>query len=41
MPRVLQDHPVSTGVQMATSVELGILENSPGSVMLKHASGGV
>jgi len=41
VPRVLQDHPVSNGVQMATSVVLRILENSPGCVRLKHASGGV
>ena len=36
VPWVLQDHPVSTGVQMAPSVILRILKNSPGCVMLKH-----
>jgi 4-hydroxy-tetrahydrodipicolinate synthase len=36
VPWVLQDHPVSTGVQMATSVILRILKNSPTCVMLKH-----
>ena len=41
VPRVLQDHPVSNGVQMATTLVLRILENSPGCVRLKHASGGV
>jgi 4-hydroxy-tetrahydrodipicolinate synthase len=35
-PWVLQDHPVSTGVQMSTSVVLRILKNSPTCVMLKH-----
>ncbi|MDB5898397.1 MAG: dihydrodipicolinate synthase-like protein [Ramlibacter sp.] len=35
-PWVLQDHPVSTTVQMSTSVILRILKNSPGCVMLKH-----
>ncbi len=32
----LQDHPVSTTVQMSTSVILRILKNSPHCVMLKH-----
>lgn len=36
VPWVLQDHPVSTGVQMATGVVLRILKNSPSCVMLKH-----
>ena len=36
VPWVLQDHPVSTGVQMSTSVILRILQNSPTCVMLKH-----
>jgi 4-hydroxy-tetrahydrodipicolinate synthase len=36
VPWVLQDHPVSTGVQMSTAVILRILKNSPGCVMLKH-----
>ena len=36
VPWVLQDHPVSTGVQMATGVVLRILKNSPNCVMLKH-----
>jgi 4-hydroxy-tetrahydrodipicolinate synthase len=36
VPWVLQDHPVATGVQMATSVILRILKNSPTCVMLKH-----
>jgi 4-hydroxy-tetrahydrodipicolinate synthase len=36
VPWVLQDHPVSTGVQMATPVVLRILKNSPTCVMLKH-----
>jgi len=36
VPWVLQDHPVSTGVQMTASVILRILKNSPGCVMLKH-----
>jgi len=36
VPWVLQDHPVSTGVQMATPVILRILKNSPTCVMLKH-----
>jgi 4-hydroxy-tetrahydrodipicolinate synthase len=36
VPWCLQDHPVSTGVQMSTSVVLRILKNSPTCVMLKH-----
>ena len=36
VPWVLQDHPVSTTVQMATPVILRILKNSPTCVMLKH-----
>ena len=36
VPWVLQDHPVSTGVQMSTSVILRIIKNSPTCVMLKH-----
>ena len=36
VPWCLQDHPVSTGVQMAPSVILRILKNSPTCVMLKH-----
>jgi len=36
VPWVLQDHPVSTGVQMAPSVILRILKNSSTCVMLKH-----
>ncbi|WP_151637658.1 dihydrodipicolinate synthase family protein [Noviherbaspirillum aerium] len=36
VPWCLQDHPVSTGVQMSTSVILRILKNSPSCVMLKH-----
>ncbi|WP_019142790.1 dihydrodipicolinate synthase family protein [Noviherbaspirillum massiliense] len=36
VPWVLQDHPVSTGVQMSTPVVLRILKNSPTCVMLKH-----
>jgi 4-hydroxy-tetrahydrodipicolinate synthase len=36
VPWVLQDHPVSTTVQMSTSVILRILKNSPTCVMLKH-----
>lgn len=36
VPWVLQDHPLSTGVQMSTSVVLRILKNSPQCVMLKH-----
>lgn len=36
VPWVLQDHPVSTGVQMSTPVILRILNNAPTCVMLKH-----
>jgi 4-hydroxy-tetrahydrodipicolinate synthase len=36
VPWCLQDHPVSTGVQMSTSVVLRIMKNSPTCVMLKH-----
>lgn len=36
VPWVLQDHPVSTGVQMSTSVILRIIKNSSTCVMLKH-----
>ncbi|MDH5538479.1 MAG: dihydrodipicolinate synthase family protein [Rhizobacter sp.] len=36
VPWVLQDHPVSTGVQMSTAVILRIVMNSPSCVMLKH-----
>jgi 4-hydroxy-tetrahydrodipicolinate synthase len=36
VPWVLQDHPVSTGVQMSASVVLRIIKNSPTCVMLKH-----
>jgi len=36
VPWVLQDHPVSTGVQMSIAVVLRILKNSPHCVMLKH-----
>lgn len=36
VPWVLQDHPVSTGVQMSTGVVLRILKNAPSCVMLKH-----
>lgn len=36
VPWVLQDHPVSTGVQMSASVVLRIIGNSPTCVMLKH-----
>ena len=36
VPWVLQDHPVSTGVQMSTGVVLRILKNAPTCVMLKH-----
>ena len=36
VPWVLQDHPVSTGVQMSTAVVLRILKNSPTCIMLKH-----
>jgi 4-hydroxy-tetrahydrodipicolinate synthase len=36
VPWVLQDHPVSTGVQMSPAVILRILKHSPTCVMLKH-----
>lgn len=36
VPWVLQDHPVSTGVQMSASAVLRIINNSPTCVMLKH-----
>ena len=36
VPWVLQDHPVSTGVQMSAAVILRIIKNSPNCVMLKH-----
>jgi 4-hydroxy-tetrahydrodipicolinate synthase len=36
VPWALQDHPVSTTVQMSTQVILRILKNSPTCVMLKH-----
>jgi 4-hydroxy-tetrahydrodipicolinate synthase len=36
VPFVLQDHPVSTGVQMPTSVILRIIKAMPSCVMLKH-----
>lgn len=36
VPWVLQDHPVSTGVQMSASVVTRILKNAPNCVMLKH-----
>jgi 4-hydroxy-tetrahydrodipicolinate synthase len=36
VPWVLQDHPVSTGVQMTASVVLRIVKNSPTCVMVKH-----
>jgi len=36
VPWVLQDHPVSTGVQMSVPVVLRIMKNSPTCVMLKH-----
>ncbi|MDO9068463.1 MAG: dihydrodipicolinate synthase family protein [Deltaproteobacteria bacterium] len=36
VPFVLQDHPVSTGVQMTTSVILRIIKSVPTCVMLKH-----
>jgi 4-hydroxy-tetrahydrodipicolinate synthase len=36
VPWVLQDHPVSTTVQMSTAVILKILKSSPRCVMLKH-----
>jgi 4-hydroxy-tetrahydrodipicolinate synthase len=36
VPWVLQDHPVSTGVQMSAPVILRIIKNAPNCVMLKH-----
>jgi 4-hydroxy-tetrahydrodipicolinate synthase len=36
VPWCLQDHPVSTGVQMAPGVIVRILKNAPHCVMLKH-----
>lgn len=36
VPWVLQDHPVSTGVQMSTGVVLKILQGAANCVMLKH-----
>ena len=36
VPFVLQDHPVSTGVQMTPSVILRIVKDVPACVMLKH-----
>ena len=36
VPWCLQDHPISTGVQMSTGVVLRILKSSPTCVMLKH-----
>lgn len=36
VPWVLQDHPVSTGVQMSTGVVLKIVANASTCVMLKH-----
>ncbi|WP_418320325.1 dihydrodipicolinate synthase family protein [Piscinibacter sakaiensis] len=36
VPWVLQDHPVSTGVAMSTSVIKRIIEKVPSCVMLKH-----
>jgi 4-hydroxy-tetrahydrodipicolinate synthase len=36
VPWALQDHPVSTGVQISVSVILRILKDSPQCVMLKH-----
>ncbi len=36
VPWVLQDHPVSTGVQMSVAVILQILKNSATCIMLKH-----
>jgi 4-hydroxy-tetrahydrodipicolinate synthase len=36
VPWVLQDHPVSTTVQMSTAVVLRILKNAANCVMLKH-----
>lgn len=36
VPWVLQDHPLSTGVQMSAAVILRIIRNAPTCVMLKH-----
>ena len=36
IPWCLQDHPVSTGVQMSTNTILRVIKNSPACVMLKH-----
>jgi 4-hydroxy-tetrahydrodipicolinate synthase len=36
VPWVLQDHPVSTTVQMSAGTVLRVLKNSPNCVMLKH-----
>lgn len=36
IPWCLQDHPVSTGVQMSTNTILRVIRNSPACVMLKH-----
>ena len=36
VPWVLQDHPLSTGVQMSAAIILRILHNAPNCVMLKH-----
>lgn len=36
IPWCLQDHPVSTGVQMSASTILRVIKNSPTCVMLKH-----
>ncbi len=36
VPWALQDHPVSTGVQMSSAVIVKILQNAPTCVMLKH-----
>ena len=36
VPWALQDHPLSTGVQMSAAVILRILKNAPTCVMLKH-----
>ena len=36
VPWALQDHPLSTGVQMSAAVILRILKNAPNCVMLKH-----
>ena len=36
LPWVLQDHPVSTGVQMSPGVILKVFKNAPTCVMLKH-----